>query len=725
MQVVSLNQVILESTIWDRVFQPAPMLFIGLVFGALIAGFTVYNIFWLSFYKKVKKMQYINATNGVTNSVMNIVEIGVVAYTDAGTFLFNNTSSLKKLHVDKLPDTFNEFVDQFIQDRDTRVQLELYESLLDKDPPETNDDEDQENPPVEAEKAESVVTRMEIAHRVIQIQFSKPFFPNGAFRGWVIVIEDVTTAARQEQQRRLFVSTVSHELKTPLATIKGYCETLLDWGIREKDPKEVYQDFLKINSETERITTIIGNLTFLSQIENNKDKITMQVYKIDHTVEELCRRYHEEAQAKGIQLYYQSMNRNMPTVFGCITMMEQMVGNLINNAIKYSPNNSKIWVFVQAVENTVTIKVQDQGKGISKQDQEKIFDPFFRVDETGSRKAGGSGLGLAIVKMMAEVQECEVGLVTRTEAEEDKDIRSEIGSDFFITVPTARSVFAETLSAMQNNADREEVLYRKAKQYMERINEDEYDLGEDLRERKDEEYVNLLMDRLVFVDECDIIDEVSTPAMHEMERFSEPMVPNMGPRQGEEPASYVEQERLDEVIASTMAEAVPQVEDIAPAADIVMPQMNVTAPVENEPAPVPEEYQAQSPMQYAGAPLESGDGETAETTVHHEPTILVPDPPSLKHPIFSKEMIGSQNAEKRRKSRAKTIAEKKEKNAKGSGLPSQEEHKAGEPSGMQRQSLLKQLTSEVSSESEGQKSKTSMLFQMTNPNNGDGADGKK
>ena len=304
MQVIVLNQVILESTIWDRVFQPAPMLFIGLVFGAIIAGFIVYNIFWLSFYKKVKKMQYINATNGVTNSVMNIVEIGVVAYTDAGTFLFNNTSSLKKLHVDKLPDTFNEFVDQFIQDRDTRVQLELYESLLDKDPPETTGEEEQENPSAEAEKAESVVTRMEIAHRVIQIQFSKPFFPNGAFRGWVIVIEDVTTAARQEQQRRLFVSTVSHELKTPLATIKGYCETLLDWGIREKDPKEVYQDFLKINSETERITTIIGNLTFLSQIENNKDKITMQVYKIDPTVEELCRRYHEEAQAKGIQLYY-------------------------------------------------------------------------------------------------------------------------------------------------------------------------------------------------------------------------------------------------------------------------------------------------------------------------------------------------------------------------------------------------------------------------------------
>ncbi len=717
MQVIVLNQFILESSIWDRVFQPAPMLFIGLVFGALIAGFTVYNIFWLSFYRKVKKMQYINATNGVTNSVMNIVEIGVVAYTDAGTFLFNNTSSLKKLHVDKLPDTFDEFVDMFIKDRDTRVELELYESLLEKDPPENETDEDQEQVAKEPEKAESVVTRLEIQHRVIQIQFSKPFFPNGAFRGWVIVIEDVTTAARQEQQRRLFVSTVSHELKTPLATIKGYCETLLDWGIKEKDPREVYQDFLKINSETERITTIIGNLTFLSQIENNKDKITMQVYKIDRIVEDLCRRYHEDAQAKGIQLYYQSMNRNMPTVFGCVTMMEQMVGNLINNALKYSPPESSVWVFVQAVENTVTIKVQDQGRGISKQDQEKIFDPFFRVDETGSRKAGGSGLGLAIVKMMAEVQECEVGLVSRTEAEEDKDIRSEIGSDFFITVPTARSVFAETLSAMQNNADREEVLYRKAKQYMERINEDDYDLGEDLRTNKDEEYVNLLMDRLVFVDECDIIDEVSAPVSRAMEQVPDQMVPDSETQMVNEPVQY-EQETLSDVV-SAMVETAPSVEPEIPAEETAVPVMEVQVTPE-----IPQAYSDPVITEYPAEAFTSGTGEIEEIPVHHEPTILVPDPPSLKRPIFSKEVIGSQNAEKRKRSRAKTIAEKKEKTARESAPPTDEKHTKGAASGKQRQSLLKQLTSESSSESEGQKSKTSMLFQMTSPNTGDGSDGK-
>ena len=96
----------------------------------------------------------------------------------------------------------------------------------------------------------------------------------------------------------------------------------------------------------------------------------------------------------------------------------------------------------------------------------------------------------------------------------------------------------------------------------------------------------------------------------------------------------------------------------------------------------------------------------------------------MKRPIFSKEVIGSQNAEKRKRSRAKTIAEKKEKTARESAPTTDEKHTTGATSGKQRQSLLKQLTSEASSESEGQKSKTSMLFQMTNPNTGDGSDGK-
>lgn len=523
-EVISLNGAKVMLSIWDRVLEPVPMLFVGLVCGAVIAGLLVYNLFWASFYKKKREMQFLNAANGVSNSVMNIVQMGVVAFTETGMLLFNNKTSLKKLRVESLPQSFTEFVEQFITDPEFLVKLKLYESLLDDPIPdadehssgkssETSDEPEKaetEKSVAGSEKLESLTTRVEIQNRIIQFHFSKPFFPQSTLRGWVVVLEDVTVAARQEQQRRLFVSTVSHELKTPLATIKGYCETLLDWGIKEKDPKEVFQDFVRINNETERITAIIGNLTYLSQIENNKEKINMEVYKIDQTVEEVCRRYQEDARKHGIRLYAQRMNRTIPTVFGCKSMMEQMIGNLINNALKYSASNTCIWVYVQATENTVTVKVQDQGKGISKQDAEKIFNAFFRVDETGSRQAGGSGLGLAIVKMMAEVQECEVTLVSRTK-DEDPSIRQEVGSDFYITIPTAENVFRETLSSMQQDADRKEVLYRKAKQYMEKVNEDDYDLGEDLR-TVDAEYTDLLMERLVFLDEIDYLPETQEHA---------------------------------------------------------------------------------------------------------------------------------------------------------------------------------------------------------------------
>ena len=253
----------------------------------------------MSFYKKKRNLKFLNAANGVSNSVMNIVQMGVVAFTEKGTLLFNNKTCLKKLRVEELPQSFTEFVETFVKDKDILMELRLYESDLPDQKPQDSDDEIPES-----EKIESVTTRVEIKNRIIQFHFSKPFFPQSSLRGWVVVLEDVTKAARQEQQRRLFVSTVSHELKTPLASITGYSESLIDWGLREKSPDQIFSDVMKINEEGHRITEIIANLTYLSQIENNKEKIDMTVYRIDQTVEGVCRKYYEDAEKKtfGMQL---------------------------------------------------------------------------------------------------------------------------------------------------------------------------------------------------------------------------------------------------------------------------------------------------------------------------------------------------------------------------------------------------------------------------------------
>ena len=661
-----------ELAIWDRVLEPVPMLFIGLGLGAIIAGLIVYNVFRLSFYKKKRQMKFINAANGVANSVLNIVQMGVVAFTESGMLLFNNKTSLKKLRVEELPQSFADFVDTFIPDKEILMQLRLYEDMLPEQRPQELDEEAAEN-----EKIESVSTRVEIHNRIIQFQFSKPFFPQSTLRGWVVVLEDVTKVARQEQQRRLFVSTVSHELKTPLATINGYSESLIDWGLREKSADQVFSDVLKINEESQRITAIIANLTFLSQIENNKDKIDMRVYRIDKAVEEICRKYQEEARKKGIRLYYQSLTRNMPVVFGSKSMMEQMVGNLINNALKYSARNTGVWVFIQGHENTVTIKVQDQGKGIPRPDVEKVFNAFFRVDESGSRAAGGSGLGLAIVKMMAEVQEGSVDLVTRcADDEEATSQRAEVGSDFYITVPTAVSVFRETLEGIRDGAEREEVLYRKAKQYMDKVNNDDYDLGFDFKELRDPEKEQLLYSHLVFIDECDIIDEVQPVASPAQELQEQVPVEQYT---GEETAS-VEEAAPETVVSPAQPEEVSQIHPVeAMQQEVVAPE--VTPEVEQIPfvnpasveAPIVQEEALPSvesaPEVLEEVPLayvqdvqpkeEKAEAEEWVSLQKRGTKMLVPDPPQLRKPILSKETIGSQNAEKRRQSRAKTMAAKK------------------------------------------------------------------
>ena len=629
------------------------MLFIGLVMGSLLTGLIVYKIFSVSFYKKKRDMKFLNAANGVSNSVLNIVQMGVVAFTDNGTLLFNNKTCLKKLRVEELPQSFIDFVQTFVHDEQVLLDLQVYESLLPKQRPQENEDDI-----LESEKLESVTTRVEIRNRIIQFHFSKPFFPQSTLRGWVVVLEDVTKAARQEQQRRLFVSTVSHELKTPLASINGYSESLIDWGLREKSPDQIFNDVLKINEEGHRITEIISNLTFLSQIENNKDKIDMTVYRIDKTVEEVCRKYTEEANKKNIRLYYESLTRVMPPVFGSQSMMEQMVGNLINNALKYSAENTNIWVFIQAHETTVTIKVQDQGKGIPKPAAEKVFQAFFRVDETGARSAGGSGLGLAIVKMMAEVQEGEISLVTRC-PEDDDSQRSEVGSDFYITVPTASATFKETLEAMKEDADREEVLYRKAKQYMEKINEDDYDLGYDLKKIDNKEDEERLISHLIFIDECDIIEDSSEVVREELP--SEP---------SEEPQDEQQSPFVQPVIQTKEEPEVVRTEPSPFVRPVVSPEeARPQAKQVPKVPPVPQVQQVPK-VQPVIRPIESQEAEVVPVNAakpeewvslsKRGATVLKPDAPALKHPILSKETIGSQNAEKRRQARKNTMKKAKE-----------------------------------------------------------------
>lgn len=221
----------------------------------------------------------------------------------------------------------------------------------------------------------------------------------GARIGAVVVINDVSRLYRLENLRSDFVANVSHELKTPITSIKGFIETLLD-GAKD-DPKEA-QRFLKIVAKhADRLNAIIDDLLTLSRLEKDQEHaMTFQrvpLAGILHSAAEVCS---HRAGKKNISIQVESaenliVNVNQP-------LMEQALINLIGNAVKYSKEGKTVTVRAEQDRNGIRLTVTDQGYGIAPEHLERLFERFYRVDKGRSRQEGGTGLGLAIVKHIAQ-----------------------------------------------------------------------------------------------------------------------------------------------------------------------------------------------------------------------------------------------------------------------------------------------------------------------------------
>jgi two-component system, OmpR family, phosphate regulon sensor histidine kinase PhoR len=209
--------------------------------------------------------------------------------------------------------------------------------------------------------------------------------------GTVAVVQDITDIKRLENMRTEFVANVSHELKTPLTSIKGFAETLKyveDTATREK--------FLNIiNDESERLTRLINDILALSDIELHKEdkKVSIDVSQELKNVVDLIK---NEAEKKQIQL--QVIDENVPKVQGDQDKFKQMLLNLVDNAVKYSENGNKVIIGGKKEKGYCVIWVEDTGVGIPKEHIPRLFERFYRVDKARSRAKGGTGLGLAIVK---------------------------------------------------------------------------------------------------------------------------------------------------------------------------------------------------------------------------------------------------------------------------------------------------------------------------------------
>jgi two-component system phosphate regulon sensor histidine kinase PhoR len=211
----------------------------------------------------------------------------------------------------------------------------------------------------------------------------------------------MTQTRQMEEVRRDFVANVSHELKTPVTSIKGFVETLLDGSVKEP---EQTQRFLEIIAKhADRLNAIIEDLLSLSRLEeeSNNRKLSFETMNIRPALTSAIELSKPKAGQKNISLELQC-DQDIVAQINSI-LIEQAVMNLIDNAVKYSPDNSTIHVSVESVKNEILIKVSDQGCGIASEHLDRLFERFYVVDKGRSRKLGGTGLGLSIVKHIAQV----------------------------------------------------------------------------------------------------------------------------------------------------------------------------------------------------------------------------------------------------------------------------------------------------------------------------------
>ena len=233
----------------------------------------------------------------------------------------------------------------------------------------------------------------------LRVRFALIRRESGFISGLVAVLHDTTEQDKEERERRLFVSNVSHELRTPLTSVKSYLEALDDGALSEP----VAPDFVKVSlNETNRMMRMVTDLLSLSRIDNETSQLEIELTNFTAFITFILNRFDKiKSQSQEDTKKYELI-REYPITPIWVEIdtdkMTQVIDNILNNAIKYSPDGGKIKVGMKTTDAQLIISISDEGLGIPKKDLPRIFDRFYRVDKARSRAQGGTGLGLAIAK---------------------------------------------------------------------------------------------------------------------------------------------------------------------------------------------------------------------------------------------------------------------------------------------------------------------------------------
>lgn len=338
------------------------------------------------------------------NSVLAHMTDGVVATDRRGKVIIINEMALSLLNVKQEEAIGQSILTLFDMDEEYTLR-----KLLE------NPDEILLNRPSNDENIESLILR---------IDFSMIRRESGFISGLVAVIHDVTEQEKTEQERREFVSNVSHELRTPLTSMRSYLEALNEGAWKDE---KIAPNFLKVTlDETDRMIRMINDLLNLSRMDSGNTDYQFELINFKDLVHFVLDRFdmmvnnHE----KNYIIRREFTQRDLWMEVDADRMI-QVIDNIMNNAIKYSPDGGVITVRLVETHNNIILSVTDQGLGIPKKDLTKIFDRFYRVDKARAREQGGTGLGLAISR---EVLKAHGGTIWA-------ESRENVGSTFFISLP--------------------------------------------------------------------------------------------------------------------------------------------------------------------------------------------------------------------------------------------------------------------------------------------------
>lgn len=247
---------------------------------------------------------------------------------------------------------------------------------------------------------------------------------SGFISGLVVVIHDVTEQEKTAEERRQFVSNVSHELRTPLTSVRSYLEALEEGAWEDKS---VAPEFIHVTlGETDRMIRMINDLLNLSRMDSGAQQMDLELVNFNELVDYILDRFDMMVnnQEKNYRIVREFTERDLWVEIDTDKIM-QVIDNIMNNAIKYSPDGGKIEVHLMETHNNVVLSISDEGLGIPKKDLEKVFERFYRVDKARARQQGGTGLGLAISKEVMKAHQGQIWV----ESVEGK------GSTFYISLP--------------------------------------------------------------------------------------------------------------------------------------------------------------------------------------------------------------------------------------------------------------------------------------------------